>query len=417
MALPSPTSLSAVGAETMKLLDQLKAINQCAGNPNLEWPQALFSAEVDRFKLWAVNLGLFVPGHGSLDYRVRDAESLMGTLRRFMTDLNESLKEGEQPWFLLSALLVTKLKVVLEYCNPSGRLSSQDHQINTENALDESQSSLDDDMEDDTDSNSESDIDLLLDSVRDPINRLYKLSVVIRSPISRLGSTKAQRYQQIDAETGINLLDTFKTFDYDYVSSLFLEYRKLKALGECDESFPSNSENPEETKGYVDHVWEPQRTVLSQYNTELLNNKESFLVRRISNANVRRRQQFAYWQKHRDKLNRHASTFTEPLNGSRNILPGQVYLRHQPNTVSDSRMPLVESVTTATHLNIPQLSAAYERSTVSISEYAPSAWQPGKEVVGFPDPPKHPGPGENFFECPFCFTLCSTDILTPKAWK
>lgn len=32
--------------------------------------------QAQRFKIWAIDLGLLVPGHGSLDYRVRDAESL-----------------------------------------------------------------------------------------------------------------------------------------------------------------------------------------------------------------------------------------------------------------------------------------------------------------------------------------------------
>lgn len=32
--------------------------------------------QAQRFKIWAVDLGLLVPGHGSLDYRVREAETL-----------------------------------------------------------------------------------------------------------------------------------------------------------------------------------------------------------------------------------------------------------------------------------------------------------------------------------------------------
>ena len=41
-----------------------------------------------------MNLGLFVAGHGSLSYRLREAERLESTVRRFIEDLNSSLTEG-----------------------------------------------------------------------------------------------------------------------------------------------------------------------------------------------------------------------------------------------------------------------------------------------------------------------------------
>lgn len=87
-------TLAETGLETMKLFKQVKAIDNLARNTKHEWPKALFAAEADRFELWAINLGLFVSGHGSLDYRIREAESLERTLRRFMSDLNDSLVEG-----------------------------------------------------------------------------------------------------------------------------------------------------------------------------------------------------------------------------------------------------------------------------------------------------------------------------------
>ena len=55
----------------------------------------MLNAEADRFELWAINMGLFSLSHGSLDYRVREAESLEHILRKFMTDINEALAEGK----------------------------------------------------------------------------------------------------------------------------------------------------------------------------------------------------------------------------------------------------------------------------------------------------------------------------------
>lgn len=53
----------------------------------------LLETEKERFEIWAVDLGLLVPGHGSLDYRLSEAESLSTTLTTFLLDLNDNLQE------------------------------------------------------------------------------------------------------------------------------------------------------------------------------------------------------------------------------------------------------------------------------------------------------------------------------------
>ena len=45
--------------------------------------------ERQRFYLWAANIGLYYPGHSSLDYRLRDN----ALIRDFVIDLLSSLKE------------------------------------------------------------------------------------------------------------------------------------------------------------------------------------------------------------------------------------------------------------------------------------------------------------------------------------
>jgi len=95
MARTGAATLSEIGLQTIQLLKQVKTVKPPPGIAGEEWPRALFAAEADRFELWAVNLGVFISGHGSLDYRVREAESFERSLRRFMTDLNESLDEGK----------------------------------------------------------------------------------------------------------------------------------------------------------------------------------------------------------------------------------------------------------------------------------------------------------------------------------
>ena len=265
---------------------------------------------------------------------------------------------------------------------------------------------------DETAQGPDSNIYLLLDSTKDPIDRLYKLSTRIRNPPSRFGSSKALRHQKIDEESKVDLLQAIEEFDHDYVSSLFLQYRKSNALEN-----PQGVKPPEDKDGgddNADNVWEPIRTVLLQYKPDLLKGTESFLVRRIARANVRRRQQFTYWKKHRDKLTHHTRIFTQHVEAPKEASPIAVHVETQPREVL---IPIIapQSITTATHLNFPQLAAKDDQSIISVSEYAPSTHY-SKEIVNFPPAPKRQ-PNEKFFECPYCFTLCSTALLAQKAWE
>ncbi|TVY87978.1 Annexin A1 isoform p37 [Lachnellula willkommii] len=301
--------------------------------------------------------------------------------------------------------------LVLEYCAGEAGKSTDEGQ--DDSAPRPFGDFLEDISEDETGEEQESDIDLLLDSIRDPIDRLFKVSTRIRNPSSRLGSSKALRHQQFDQDSGIDLLRAVEDFDYDHISSLFLQYRKSRALEEHETVEPSEDADG---KDEANHVWEPFRTVLSQYQNDLSNGTESFLVRRITRANVRRRQQFAYWKQHRDKLAQHTKSFTLNIETREQATPIVVDLQKQGNMLVIPGMAIADSVTTASRLNIPQLVDRDDRSTVSVSEYAPSMWKPGREAVDFPAAPKQDS-DEKFFECPYCFTLCSTEILAEKAWK
>ena len=264
------------------------------------------------------------------------------------------------------------------------------------------------------DDTGESDLDLLLDSVRDPIDRLYKVSTKIRHPSSRLGSSRAANYRQIDEETGVDFLRVVEQADYDHIRSLFLQYQKARALQECDIAEPSKDAD---RRNDEDDVWEPIRTVLSQHGAA-----DSFLIRRIARANVRRRQHFAYRKMHREKLAHHmrASISTQCGLTPGTEIPSQPsFDRHISN---DSFIPQAEgappaaSVTTATNLNLARLEIVENQSMFTVSEYAPSTWQPARDAVAFPPPPTTQSDGK-FFECPYCFTLCPRGALAAKAWK
>lgn len=86
-------SLADLGYEALSLFQRVETMN--SDKTPQDWPTASFTAQAERFELWAVNLGLFVAGHGSLDYRVREADRLAQTIRRFLQELMDSLVEGE----------------------------------------------------------------------------------------------------------------------------------------------------------------------------------------------------------------------------------------------------------------------------------------------------------------------------------
>ncbi|CAM1509999.1 Fc.00g003340.m01.CDS01 [Cosmosporella sp. VM-42] len=368
-------SLATAGIQAHRLFKSVKEIKVIEhGQQSAEFPSSQFTAEAERFELWAVNMGLFVWGHGSLDYRVRQADGIKSTLQRFLDSLNDSLAG------------------VLQYAaNPFDQSVAED-------------SMLEADFSDDDD---DSDLELLLDSVSDPIDRLYKLSTWIRNPSSRFATARAQFHQQIDQETDVDLFHAVQNFDVDYINSICSQYKNCKSLQEVD------VEECLQSKGEEVHE-EDEETATPE---SLLNSQcFSFLIQRLARANVNRRRQFAYWKKHREKLRDHAKGVTNQIEESSKRLtdPHAVDSSHQKTP--DIALAPVQSVTTATLLNTSRPPPRDDISNATVSQYSPSVWLPHEEAIAFPPAPKTSALG-SFFECPYCFTICPNSILGEKAWK
>lgn len=264
--------------------------------------------------------------------------------------------------------------------------------------------------EDEDEEEEEFDMEFLLDGVRDPINRLFKMSTKIRNPSTRLGSSRAANCRQIDEETGVDFLEAIKGHDLDYVKSAFLEHKKARARRE---ELP---EPPGEPSGEnEDQVWEPIRTVLIQEEEREKTGANSYLVERIAQANVRRRQQFAYWAKHRDKLDKNTKAYQAQKGQLRTT---QGHKAGEFPSLMELNPGAVPSVSSATRLDVTRLEVPDNRSNWTVSEYAPST-QAAHSLVEFPPAPKtsRKTPSDKFFECPYCFFLCPKEILADKAWK
>lgn len=54
-----------------------------------------FEDELDRFKVWAANIGAHHRGQRSLDYRLRDASHIRQRVLQFLSKLQSSLAEGK----------------------------------------------------------------------------------------------------------------------------------------------------------------------------------------------------------------------------------------------------------------------------------------------------------------------------------
>ncbi|KAK5190084.1 general transcription repressor [Exophiala xenobiotica] len=348
-------------------------------------------SQSERFKIWAVDLGLLVPGHGSLDYRVREAENVQQTIRAYLNDLSEYLRN-------------------LGELGSSQSLNDYQVRISTESpnfAIDDADTSDDEDMD------QAAYISILLQNVEDVIDRLFKLSTKIRNPSTRLISTRAKLYRYIDEDSGCDLLEAFKHYDYCHVLSIFRGYYQ-KASSEVYEASLGNFVNGEDE---VEEKWhtaencllcESRQEVMEDFweNRASLSDKSAasmssldrdveadFLVQRLAKANAQRRQQFFYWRAHHNKREIHTDmnlkvTGKDMMNPRLAHAMGRAEGNPGTSALQIRDLLNAPTITTATRL-IPAVSRSFDtRSEVSVSEYAGSSYDPGSETYEFPPAPK-----------------------------
>jgi hypothetical protein len=252
-------------------------------------------------------------------------------------------------------------------------------------------------------------LEVLLDSVQDIVNRLFRVSVQIRNPITRLESSKAQRFQLLHGD--VNLFTVFEHYDLDFVRSVFLHYEKarlqdrLSASSGMDSTASQTAWHPlakcKLCDQYSSHIVEHEHPQLSQLS-------EHYLVRRVARANVKRRQQFAYWKHHNLKLLQQTEYHSSHLPTTSNA---QVAGLEAPKIVLQP-----SSVTTASQLHPLLRTTNDTMSAISVSEYSPVGHNSSDELVILPKPPTC-DTNDQFFECPYCFTTCARKTLEEKAWK
>ncbi|KAL2441986.1 Transcriptional repressor rco-1 [Exophiala dermatitidis] len=436
MVAPNSTRLASLGRGVFTSFhDLLAVLDPSSSSVRVDETDseshAWFLYEYERFHIWTVDLGLLVPAHGSLDYRLREADRLAHTFGVFLADLNQYLQE------------TLRLKRSQTYQDDGKtRLSTQPSTPSQQAQFDES---VLEDSSDEEELQPQQHLRLLLDSVREVIDGLSRLSTRIRNPATRLASSKAKLFQQIDVDSGVDLIKAFGHYDHDYVLSLFAWFQSKAPeearTGDLAALWPTDSQanlwHQDENCPLCEarqHVAEQAGCAGSEDQEEEEEEEPtcstgeilaSFLIHRIARANNQRRQQFAYWKHHRSNLVKHTQATLErtfPLVPAI-AEPANLYTGHQGATPAIGRQALKladllapPTVTTATRLQPALIENMDAMSVTSVSEYAPSSWAPDRERIQFPPPPKI-SPAEKFFECPYCFTICPRQMLSEKAWK
>lgn len=217
----------------------------------------------------------------------------------------------------------------------------------------------------------------ILTNIADSIDRLYRLSIQIRNPRNRIGTSKARSFRHLDKETNVDLLKAFWPFDKAHVQELFAYFQRRP---------PSDFE---------DH----------------------YLVHRLASANLQRRQQFAHWHRHHMKLKQasriHPQDLHDEMFTDQAVKPLQLNTHLEPSTI-------YSRPTTATYL--PPLVISADISTGDakslISDHTLLIEDRDIENDRIPIPPLPRGYRvTKEFECLYCFIICGRGTSQEDKWK
>lgn len=211
-------------------------------------------------------------------------------------------------------------------------------------------------------------------SAVDCIDRLFRLSMKVRNPTTRIGLSKGYAFRRIDNDTGLDLFDCFadRNIDEEHIKNILRVYK------------------------------------LSQSSTDGL---ASYLVTRLAKANNQRRRQFAYWSQHKLNLAKHSDKM-KTIQQQQVQMPAML----QVPSISQHSKP-----TTATQLDHAKINLDDDaRSAVStISMNIPELADSSRDIIVFPDPPEKYASQKDLkeFECPYCYIVCSRRLLNQREWE
>ncbi|KFZ08113.1 hypothetical protein V502_09535 [Pseudogymnoascus sp. VKM F-4520 (FW-2644)] len=381
-------SASAAHVATSSCLEAFGALRSHlqAAKPDLaaQVPDADIEDEFGRFRLWAANIGALSRGHGSLDYRLRDAPVVLeGALKL----LNELQQELHQMCVVLSG---ERLPYEAQISSRAGHVDDSD----TSSLSSDSESSSDSSSDSGDEKLAPSELRRRVSALSNINDNLYRLSRSIRAPASHSRSLKALSYKLIDKETGVDVVQQFAPVDLAFTKDLFSQLR---------------------------------RNAQDQYeNFPTLGDADLAMIKRLAQGITRRRQQFLYWKHHRKKLGFNAEREilkvpkpapTVQLKGDKtgeSVVAPRASLPVIGKAQTESSRPKTTvTETTATLFIAP---TTVPDGNQSVTSYATTARGLDGSRIEFPKLPKSIKKGKDF-ECPYCQMICPPHYQMPRAWR
>ncbi|TGO44913.1 hypothetical protein BOTNAR_0722g00040 [Botryotinia narcissicola] len=309
--------------------------------------------ELGRFKIWAGNLGVFSPGRASVDYRLRDDADVKEILVQMLDRLRQSTKQAMDP------------PVILE--EEAEEESEKDY-----NSDSSSEDSMAISLDNESDAGFETDdlpslhsVDVVaraLNTIKDTITRLYRLSTIIKKPSS--------------ANENVKVADFIAKNE---ASAELVEFQ-ISVRWQIEFRFPDASPT---------------------------------LLNRLIEAAVFRRRKLEYRERHKEKLKQgvdrsFASDLVLPL------IPKNIVIRPAGAQHRGSISTMQYSATEASSVNRLKF-ASYPKS-VAISGLTRSAVA-RREQLDVPAPPSKSEGEVKEAICPYCFRIVDKEDMIQARWK
>ena len=391
---PDEEDLAAHGRNAwVRFTDAYQALQKGGSAFSEQLDAASLRAEMQRFQLWAINLGLYRQDHSSLDYRLRDNEVVRSFTQELLLSLIETLGESTSLSYAtygtnLDNIIVTSIVShngdetlsIISGTHDSDAMRAEDEDALNSRAGEGSLTSpiimgaLNDD--------NESMLTLHFEDVTEAINQLYNLAFQIRSPRTRKYRTDIDLYKDVDDEIKSEYVIMRKRAELQGIEQILLQSRKLLTGSPTEET------------------------------NLVLTEEDECLIARLQRANHARRQQFEYWRSSKKRSIRAASKAmrTMPL------------ATHNDDGLNPEHTCLVQPSEAARSLlsSVPALSKDFvlehKKSTYTGTSRGLTVHGPSGEKVNWPKPPVSV-PGGKYFECPFCFYLCGPKYSEDTAWR
>ncbi|KIX10281.1 uncharacterized protein Z518_01363 [Rhinocladiella mackenziei CBS 650.93] len=348
--------------------------------------------QLARFEMWASNIGVFADGHASLDYRVRDRDDAKQLMIEFLGTLGDFIHRGSNNKAeIVGSSLISIVSKATESLSPNQMQSQDAGAFPSGDGPEQSLSSLSSPFQ-----GTESDslaaalpptnlglFEQRLQVIERTIDRLYRLSKLIRQPSILSHNPKAENFPITDDEDN-NIDEQFRKFAVECVAHKFPDVSKE-------------------------------------------------LKERLGNGIVTRRKRFLYRQKHQRKLSTRtimADSKQEQqkgpvpkgdgqstIRGTRAVLESSNQAMKGPKgTLGGAALPSQTSASgmarTSIHIDMTENDEESNQSTT----FTNTPVDPGGTTTFIPDPPK-PTPGSKEFECPYCCIILPISYAKASKWR